>query len=61
MDRLERSELARRVLDLGRMRRLAEQLASAGDRPSHDRNEYELVLQGGLMVGRYLRWFEAGG
>ena len=58
--RMERSELARRVLDLDRLRQLHERLpTNAGEAPSADRT-YQWTLQGGLMVGAFLCWFEAG-
>jgi asparagine synthase (glutamine-hydrolysing) len=57
---LERSETARAVLDLPRMRRLADHI----DRPPADQQQclfdYSFVLQRGLMMGRFLRWFEDG-
>lgn len=57
---LEGSELARAVLDLPRMRRLASRI----DQPPVSREQqmfdYSLVLQRGLMMGRFLRWFEGG-
>jgi asparagine synthase (glutamine-hydrolysing) len=60
LTRLERSELARQYLDLGRMRRLFEQMRAA---PTDDVTlvrDYYRVLQYGVMVGRFLCWFEAG-
>jgi len=54
------SEIAGTVLDLPRMRRLADRM----DQPPADRTQqtfdYSLVLQRGLMMGRFLRWFEDG-
>ena len=65
--RLERSDLARRYLDLGRMRRLLEHMPAAptawmapADNGTLLRDYYR-VLQYGIMVGRFLCWFEAGG
>ena len=61
LTRLERSDLARQYLDLSRMRRLFEHMpASSTDHASLLRDYYR-VLQGGIMVGRFLCWFEAGG
>ncbi len=55
---LERNETAQAVLDLPRMRRLADRL----DQPPADAAQrlldYGLVLERGLMMGRFLRWFE---
>jgi asparagine synthase (glutamine-hydrolysing) len=57
---LEQSETARTVLDLSRMRRIADRM----DHPPADRMEqrydYALVLERGLMMGRFVRWFEGG-
>ncbi len=60
LERLEQSDLACRVLDLARMRRLAERWPQDDSDPGRVMREYRLVLQGGLMVGRFLRWFETG-
>jgi asparagine synthase (glutamine-hydrolysing) len=60
LDLLDQSEAARMVLDLARMRRLAGRL----DRPEGDLPQrlmdYRHVLERGLMMGRFLRWFEEG-
>jgi asparagine synthase (glutamine-hydrolysing) len=56
--RLEKSELAQRVLDLSRMRQLYERLPAGVSAPADD--GYQAVLERGLMVGRWLTWFEAG-
>lgn len=57
LDRLERCDAARRCLDLGRLRALLdrwpEQLGS-----EHE-SDYKLLLLRGMMMGRFLRWFEA--
>jgi asparagine synthase (glutamine-hydrolysing) len=60
LDRLERSELAQRVLDLKRMRRLYERLPTGDTAADPVNYEYRGVLESGLMVGRFLCWFEAG-
>lgn len=61
---LEQNETARAALDLPRMRRLADRidqlLAPPADQKQR-RFDYGLVLQRGLMMGRFLRWFEEGG
>jgi asparagine synthase (glutamine-hydrolysing) len=59
--RLEQSDLARRVLDLPRMRQLWEQLPAGSSGKLADYAAYQGVLQRGLMVGAFLCWFEAGG
>lgn len=57
---LERCDLARHALDLSRMRRLVEQWPEGGWAASQLRAEYGFLLGHGLMVGRFLRWFETG-
>jgi len=59
--RFERSDLARRALDLARMRRLVEQWPAAGASDDSLMLDYNCVLERGLMVGRFLLWFEAEG
>ncbi|HEV8711262.1 MAG TPA: asparagine synthase C-terminal domain-containing protein [Candidatus Binatia bacterium] len=58
---LEQSELARRALDLPRLRRLVEQWPQDGWGEMQVLMNYRMLLESGLMVGRFLRWFEAGG
>jgi asparagine synthase (glutamine-hydrolysing) len=58
---LEHSETARTVLDLSRMRRLADRMDQPPADPMEQRFDYALVLERGLMLGRFLRWFEDGG
>ena len=57
---LEQSETAAAVLDLPRMRRLADRF----DAPAADLQQrmldYRYVLERGLMTGRFLRWFDGG-
>lgn len=55
---LERSDLAQHVLDLKRMRRLFDELPSYKDESLSDFVALHHVLQGGLMAGSFLRWFE---
>ena len=57
---LEGSELARTVLDLPRMRRLTDRIDQPPASGTEQLFDYSLVLQRGLMMGRYLRWFEDG-
>jgi asparagine synthase (glutamine-hydrolysing) len=56
LDRLDRSETARQCLDLARMRRLMEQWPDPLG-IEHD-NDYRLLLLRGIMMGRFIRWFE---
>lgn len=58
LTRLQQSDLARRALDLARMRRLVEHWPQGGWGEDQVVNEYHLLLERGLMVGRFLRWFE---
>jgi len=60
LQRLEKSELARRALDLGRLRRLAADLNRAGSDAERQLWDYRVVLEQGLMAGCFLDWFEAG-
>jgi asparagine synthase (glutamine-hydrolysing) len=55
---LEQSETASTVLDLPRMRRLADQIDQPARDPVRKMTDYRHVLERGLMVGRFLRWFE---
>jgi len=55
---LEQSETASAVLDLPRLRRLADQIDQPTEDPVQRLTDYRLVLERGLMVGRFLRWFE---
>ncbi len=56
LDLLDRSETANHCLDLPRLHALVEQWpAQLGN--SH-RNEYLLLLPRGIMMGRFIRWFE---
>jgi len=55
---LEQSQTASTVLDLPRMRRLAEQMDRPAADPVQRMMDYRHVLERGLMMGRFLRWFE---
>ncbi len=57
---LEQSELARRVLDLKRMRQMFEQMPSDEVGDFKAISDYRFIFEPGLMVGRFLCWFEAG-
>ncbi|MCB0055221.1 MAG: hypothetical protein KDE24_37350, partial [Caldilinea sp.] len=58
--RLERSATAQRVLDLPRLRALYDRLPANAAGATGDFVPYIYVLQGGLMLGAFLRWFEEG-
>jgi hypothetical protein len=55
---LEQSETASAVLDLPRMRRLADRLDQPATDPVRRVMDYRHVLERGLMVGGFLRWFD---
>jgi asparagine synthase (glutamine-hydrolysing) len=57
---LEQSETARTVLDLPRMRRIADRMDHPPADRMEQRHDYALVLERGLMMGRFVRWFEDG-
>jgi hypothetical protein len=50
--------LARRTLDLVRLRHLVEQMPQAGDDADRMMSDYRGILELGLMTGRFIRWFE---
>lgn len=60
LTRIEQSDLARRVLDLPRLRQLCARLQASSSEEFADIIAYQHVLQRGLMVGAFLRWFERG-
>ena len=57
LDRLDRSDTAKRCLDLPRMRSLVDRWPEQFG-PQHQL-EYYLLLLRGIMMGRFIRWFEA--
>jgi hypothetical protein len=57
---LDRNETARAVLDLPRLRGLADTLGSPPADAYQRLLDYRNVLERGLMAGRFLRWFEDG-
>ena len=59
--RFEQSELARRALDIARLRQLLQQWSQARLGEMWVSLNYRMILESGLMMGRFLRWFEAGG
>jgi asparagine synthase (glutamine-hydrolysing) len=60
LGRMEQGDLARRILDLGRMRLLFERMPVTVSNQDDFLRDYQWVFQQGLMVGRFLCWFEAG-
>lgn len=58
--RLERSETARRCLDLPRMRQLAAAWPTGNWSDKRVFNDYLCVLMNGVSAGRFIRWMESG-
>lgn len=60
LERLERSEIARRILDLDRMRSLVQSWPSPEQASTREGTiQYMLVLERGIAMGRFIRWFES--
>jgi asparagine synthase (glutamine-hydrolysing) len=57
---LDQSDLARRILDLQKMRGLFDRMPEPGTLRDDAFGDYYMVFQQGLMLGRFLRWFETG-
>jgi asparagine synthase (glutamine-hydrolysing) len=57
--RLEKSDLARDAIDLGRLRQLVERMQGARSDSNRNFSDYRGVLEHGLTTGRFLLW--AGG
>lgn len=57
---MEHCDLAQRVLDLKRMRQMFEQMPMGEVKDFETIEQYRFVFEPGLMVGRFLCWFEAG-
>jgi asparagine synthase (glutamine-hydrolysing) len=55
--RLERHDTAQRCLDLPRLRALVDRWPATLERGHF--KDYNLLLMRGMMMGRYIRWFEA--
>jgi asparagine synthase (glutamine-hydrolysing) len=60
IERLESSPLARRLLDLPRLKRLMAQWPKDEQTAEARRSEYRLALARGVHVGRFVRWVEGG-
>jgi asparagine synthase (glutamine-hydrolysing) len=60
IERLEASPLARRLLDVPRLKRLMAQWPKDEQAAEGRLGEYRLALAGGLHVGRFIRWIEGG-
>lgn len=60
IDRLDRSELARGMLDVPRLRRLLHALPADPDDAARDRHVYGRQLELALHIGQFLVWTESG-
>lgn len=58
IQQLEKHRMARRYLDVERLRDLVENWPSQGWAEQSVCNRYRLMLARGVMVGRFVRWFE---
>ncbi len=55
------SDLLSGVLDLERLYRLAERMPQINGTADEILRDYRQVLDSGMMMGRFIRWFETGG
>ena len=60
IDRFEASPLARRILDLHRMKRLLSEWPSDAQIAEKRKSEYRHALARGVHIGRFIRWVEGG-
>lgn len=60
IERLEGSPLARRLLDLPRLKRLVADWPEDDNEAERRKGEYRLALARGVHVGRFIRWVEGG-
>jgi asparagine synthase (glutamine-hydrolysing) len=60
IERLEGSPLARRMLDLPRLKRLVEQWPADEQAAEKRSYEFRLALDRGVHIGRFIRWVEGG-
>lgn len=60
LERLDASPLARRLIDVQRLKRLMASWPSDADDAEEHRHEYRLLLNRGVHVGRFIRWVEGG-
>ena len=58
--RLQRSPLARRMLNLQKMKRMFEAMPAQTEPGFEKIADYRFVFERGLMMGRFLTWFEEG-
>ena len=60
VDRLEGSPMARRLIDLPRLKRLLDQWPKDEHAAQWRSREFRMVLARGVHVGRFIRWVEGG-
>jgi asparagine synthase (glutamine-hydrolysing) len=60
LDRLDASPLAKRLVDLPRLRRLLQDWPADANAAERRVLEYRLALTRGVHVGRFIRWVEGG-
>ncbi|MEJ2377813.1 MAG: asparagine synthase-related protein, partial [Pseudolabrys sp.] len=60
IERLEASPVARRLIDLPRMRRLMEKWPADEHAAERRKEEFKLALTRAVHVGRFIRWAEGG-
>ena len=60
IERLEASTLARRLIDLPRLKRLMAQWPKDENEAERRKGDYCLALARGVHVGRFIRWVEGG-
>lgn len=58
LERLERSSLARRILDLPRLRRMFERMPADPAELQRTGNPYKVMFARAIHVGRFLAWYE---
>jgi len=59
-DTLEKSALASNAIDLGRMRRLVDQIQDVRSDQDQTVLDYRGVLDHGMSMGRFIAWVEGG-
>jgi asparagine synthase (glutamine-hydrolysing) len=60
LERIEASPLARRMLDIPRLKRLMDQWPKDEHVAQQHAAEYRRLLTRGIHVGRFIRWVEGG-
>jgi asparagine synthase (glutamine-hydrolysing) len=60
LERIEASALARRMLDIPRLKRLMDEWPKNEQEAQPRAREYQHLLARGIHVGRFIRWVEGG-